>query len=161
MKAAYLRKEKLEAELEHPWTGNIRELENSVERAFVLSKGSVIREADLPAEMLSSPVVATTLSESETGTPAISDDASSLPQFPKRGQGGFFESADIPIPPEGMNLDNALHDIEKASYEAAIKMKDGNREAAARLLRVKPHIPQTGKREVRIVKPDHLAAEGL
>ena len=96
MKAAYLRKEKLEAELEHPWTGNIRELENSVERAFVLSKGSVIREADLPAEMLSSPVVATTLSESETGTPAISDDASSLPQFPKRGQGGFFESADIP-----------------------------------------------------------------
>jgi len=132
-------REALRRMLEHPWPGNIRELENAVERAFVLSKGSIIRETDLPAEMKSSPDVATALSESDPGTPAMSDNASSLPRFPKLGQGGFPESADIPIPPEGMSLDNALHDLEKSSYEAAIKMKDGNREAAARLLGIKPH----------------------
>lgn len=33
--------------LNHPWRGNVRELENSVERAVVLSAGSVITVADL------------------------------------------------------------------------------------------------------------------
>jgi DNA-binding NtrC family response regulator len=36
-------------------------------------------------------------------------------------------------------LDARLHDLEKASYEEAIRRKDGNREAAARLLGIQPH----------------------
>jgi DNA-binding NtrC family response regulator len=36
-------------------------------------------------------------------------------------------------------LDACLDDLEKACYEEAIRRKDGNREAAARLLGIKPH----------------------
>jgi DNA-binding NtrC family response regulator len=35
----------------HPWPGNIRQLESVVERAVLLSEGSVVRPADLPVEI--------------------------------------------------------------------------------------------------------------
>ena len=34
--------------LAHPWYGNVRQLENVVERAMVLSEGPVVRPRDLP-----------------------------------------------------------------------------------------------------------------
>ncbi|RUM28137.1 MAG: sigma-54-dependent Fis family transcriptional regulator, partial [Aquifex sp.] len=37
--------------LEYDYPGNVRELENAVEHAVVVSKGSVIREEDLPEEI--------------------------------------------------------------------------------------------------------------
>lgn len=49
------------------------------------------------------------------------------------------KSEEIPIPPEVLDLDACLHDLEKTCYEEAIRRKDGNREAAARLLGIKPH----------------------
>lgn len=35
---------------QHPWKGNVRELQNAVERAVLLCKGSVIELSDLPVE---------------------------------------------------------------------------------------------------------------
>jgi two-component system, NtrC family, response regulator HydG len=37
---------------DYTWPGNVRELENVVERAFALGVGDVLREEDLPAEVL-------------------------------------------------------------------------------------------------------------
>jgi len=37
--------------LDHNWPGNIRELENAVERAVVVAKGNIIKEEDLPARV--------------------------------------------------------------------------------------------------------------
>jgi DNA-binding NtrC family response regulator len=42
----------LEALLAHCWPGNIRELENAIERAAVICRGQTIRAEDLPAEVL-------------------------------------------------------------------------------------------------------------
>ena len=44
--------EAMEALLQHRWPGNIRELENAIERACVTSRDEVIRPENLPAEIL-------------------------------------------------------------------------------------------------------------
>jgi len=43
----------LEALVRYPWPGNIRELENTIERIVILSHGDEIGVADLPAEVRS------------------------------------------------------------------------------------------------------------
>jgi len=124
--------------LDYPWPGNVRELENAVERAFVLSGGNVIKDADLPPEILTSPSPSSVVN----GGPLRSEQT-----FSPGASGGSAPSAQtsatdagvIPIPPDGLDLDARLRDMEKACYEGAIRRKDGNREAAARLLGVKPH----------------------
>jgi DNA-binding NtrC family response regulator len=45
----------LRALLDHPWPGNIRELEHAVERGLLLAQGSAITLADLPPELTPAP----------------------------------------------------------------------------------------------------------
>jgi two-component system, NtrC family, response regulator HydG len=47
-----LSRDALQALLEYPWPGNIRELQNAIEHAFVLVSGNVIDLGDLPAEIV-------------------------------------------------------------------------------------------------------------
>jgi DNA-binding NtrC family response regulator len=103
--------------LDYPWPGNVRELENAVERAFVLSGANVIRDADLPPEI--------------TAPVSCRSSASGSPQS--------YDNTIPTIPTTGLDLNAHLHDLEKAFYEEAVRRKDGNREAAARLLGIKPH----------------------
>jgi DNA-binding NtrC family response regulator len=48
---SHLDEEALEALVAHDWPGNIRELENAIERAVVLADGPAITRDDLPAEV--------------------------------------------------------------------------------------------------------------
>jgi DNA-binding NtrC family response regulator len=41
----------MQAFLEYAWPGNVRELENAVERAKICSRGEIIEESALPAEI--------------------------------------------------------------------------------------------------------------
>ena len=50
--------EALAALVAYPWPGNIRELENVLERTILFSEGAIIRARDLPAELGGSPAVA-------------------------------------------------------------------------------------------------------
>ncbi|BDG09270.1 sigma-54-dependent transcriptional regulator [Anaeromyxobacter paludicola] len=43
--------EAMRALLDHPWPGNIRELEHAIERALLLARGDAITLADLPPEL--------------------------------------------------------------------------------------------------------------
>jgi DNA-binding NtrC family response regulator len=47
--------EAMEVLLQHRWPGNIRELENAIERASVTSRDDIIRPENLPAEILNVP----------------------------------------------------------------------------------------------------------
>jgi two-component system response regulator AtoC len=47
--------EAMEALLQHRWPGNIRELENAIERACVTSRDDIVRPENLPGEILNLP----------------------------------------------------------------------------------------------------------
>ena len=49
-----------------PWPGNVRQLENVIERAVVITEGSVLTLEDLPADLLDLPE-----EESANGTEAV------------------------------------------------------------------------------------------
>src|SRR5581483_2876759 len=69
----------------HAWPGNIRELENFMERLVLFSNGPVIRERDLPAELLG---------RAPIGEPARLTDAE--------------------FPPEGVSLKDAVRSAAEA-----------------------------------------------
>ncbi|MFK7742810.1 MAG: sigma-54-dependent transcriptional regulator [Planctomycetota bacterium] len=91
-----------------PWPGNVRQLENVVERAVVLSREPQIGLADLPADVL----------QPQPGGAATSPTSSSddIPSGP-------------PIP-----LKQALIAPEKRIIEYALQWCDGNRERTAEIL---------------------------
>ncbi|MFJ3482116.1 sigma-54-dependent transcriptional regulator [Pseudomonas sp. NPDC090202] len=89
----------------YSWPGNIRELQNCVERATIVASGTTIEESDLPAYLF--------------GAKPLHDSAASI-------------LSDGPgIPP---NLDAALAEVEKAYILAALNETNGVQAAAAQLI---------------------------
>jgi two-component system response regulator AtoC len=101
------------------WPGNVRQLQNFVERLVVLSGGQDITEAHVKAE-LGRPVRFAT----ETG-PAGADAAG-----PANGEDCVAQDG------EAGPLSQALHAAERQALLRALKQTGGNRSAAARLLAV-------------------------
>jgi DNA-binding NtrC family response regulator len=94
--------------MEYPWPGNIRELENAIEHAFVRCTGSEIRLEDLPVELREArPVFA----------PGASDPADAASSATVR-----------PLHPVGRD--------ERAIILAALRACGGNRSEAAERLGV-------------------------
>ena len=62
-----IRKDALELLLEYPWPGNVRQIENVIERAVILRKAGLIQPRDLPEEIASrtAPPSAKSLEETE------------------------------------------------------------------------------------------------
>jgi DNA-binding NtrC family response regulator len=96
-----------DAMMRHPWPGNIRELENAVQRAIALSEGDVITVKDLH----------------ETAGPA--------PDLLAPGS-----AAPRPLGEEGMDLDQTMADIEIGYLKKALDMTGGNYTKAAQLLKM-------------------------
>lgn len=97
--------EALQAMANYPWPGNIRELQNCVERATIVASSNTIEESDLPAYLFGSRPV-----DSSLGSPLV----------------------DGPTIPE--NLDAALADVEKSYILAALQETNGVQAAAAQLI---------------------------
>jgi len=103
--------------LQAPWPGNVRQLENVIERAVVLAHGDAIDRGDLPATLIPA-------SSSGTGsfvpTSAMTGDP---------GDGSAPTAVGPPLP-----LKEALIEPEKRIIEQALAFCDGNRERAAAVL---------------------------
>lgn len=95
----------LQAMAQYAWPGNIRELQNCVERATIVAAGSVIEEGDLPGYLFSGQTT-------DTGTRALPGDSLEVPG----------------------DLDAALAEVEKAYILAALQQSNGVQAAAAQLI---------------------------
>jgi len=92
--------------LEQPWPGNIRELENALERAVLLTEGKTITPSALGALC-------------DTAVPAAPD---------ARSGGGAAEE------PQVIRLQQAVADAERKAILMALTVANGNRTEAAQLL---------------------------
>ncbi len=89
------------------WAGNVRELKNAIEHAFVLAEDGVIRPEHLPANV---------------GGPGVSGPPSASPPSVR--------------PPLGNAIRDQVASAERAAIEAALRETGGNQSAAARLLSI-------------------------
>jgi len=119
----------IEALIAHDWPGNIRELENVIERAVVLAEGPAVTPADLPAEVLR---------PAPARRPARSPGAAGVRARP------VPVAADSPRPPAaafppavgGDSLDSEFEAYERSRLIDALEGAGGNISEAARLLRM-------------------------
>lgn len=115
--------EALAAIEQHPWPGNIRELENAIERAVVLADGDMITLKDLPLEI------------SANAVPVVSDsslpDVADWPAYDFAPGAGVGSESLTPVPPTRRKAA-----VERQQMQAALKSADGNKAEAARALKM-------------------------
>lgn len=120
---AHLSAEALRELCRYPFPGNVRELENVIERGVALAGGAELGSADLllPAQ--------------EPGTEAAEEGPAEIRSRPaeETGHAAVISTA---LPPDGVPPDLAayLDAVERAALHAALSRTHGNRTAAAQLL---------------------------
>lgn len=110
----------MECFLQHAWPGNIRELENAIARAVILSKNPVITPDDFPG---------TIMCLRGPGNQTGSDGAVGRPvPAPPEAEDGHVRSG------ARLNLKDALQSPEKNIIIKALQLSRGNRNEAAKIL---------------------------
>ena len=140
--------------LNYDWRGNVRELENVLERAVLLSKDGKINQLNIPknynSKITFSDIQKTNLphqvqSEQQTlnGSHGSADGTAAATAFsmPTELSGedmfdavGKFIVERLPEPKSSDNLDDVFNAIESSVVVAALKRTKGNKQAAANLL---------------------------
>ncbi len=116
----------LQALMHYSWPGNIRELENLVERLSITHGGQLVRVRDLPARYAAGEIT----SESEDAKSCLLDKPLMAAITPSRS----IETTDSGLPQEGMDLKQYLQDLEVNFINEALRQVGGVVSHAARLL---------------------------
>lgn len=120
------------------WPGNVRQLENAIERAATLCEGDVIQTADLPPSIVTEVKAAHPTLEPESAAAVLPV----LPEtalYPLRTEAS---SSGAPAGPAGNNLDSFqplktfMREQEQAHMNRALQHCEGDKEKAALLLGV-------------------------
>ena len=96
----------MERLVDYDWPGNVRQLENVIERALVLAEGDVLEAGDLP--------LLVNVNGSRPGPSGAPGDATA----------------------DGIDLARAIDDLEESVIRQVLARTGGNKSAAARLLRI-------------------------
>ena len=136
----------------YPWTGNVRELSNLIERLSILSAGGIVDVADLPAKyrpsedwVFEEPVdeIRAPLPEHETAAAVALSEPAVLALLegttPDVGSGLQAHAPVQPVllPVEGLDLREHLQTIERALVHQALERANGVVAHAARLLNLR------------------------
>lgn len=123
-----LNQDAMEALCNYDWPGNVRQLQNMIERLVVLKGGGEVCREDLPAELIHEApacVIRDALSESnEPHNSAPTSTASAKPLTAKADE----------LPPEGIDLLRFIEDLENKLILQALERTGHNKNQAAKLL---------------------------
>lgn len=123
---------------DHAWPGNIRELENAIERAVVLAETDTIMAKDLPPQMLAA------VKKASANRPSKSRAAKNAGKASR----GAASKSKLPVPqgvslaeidPPAKGTDASVSDESVAEHQLlrrALEMADGNKALAARSLKM-------------------------
>jgi DNA-binding NtrC family response regulator len=125
--------EALESMVNYPWPGNIRELENVVERTVLLTDGDTIRPKDLPLELQRGE-----RAESSAGSLEVGDDDDATENAP----GGLKQQ-----------VREAAARLERELIVRALAQTGGNVTQAARLLKISRKSLQIKMKEFGLREP--------
>jgi sigma-54 specific flagellar transcriptional regulator A len=110
-----------EALLRYHWPGNIRELENLVERYLVLKAGEEVSREELPEKVVA-------------GLPVLDDAPAASAPDPVSQAASASGGIAIPINGDGLDLPKLLLDLEKELIEKALARFGGNKTKASEYL---------------------------
>jgi two-component system, NtrC family, response regulator AtoC len=119
----------------YDWPGNVREMENAIERAVTLCEGQIVHTNDLPPGLVQKANVPAAPEEPETAA---------LPTLPEQGLYPLKTSAEASVPGTAgpgtpgvfKPLKSFLRDQEIAHINRAVEQSGGDKEKAAILLGV-------------------------
>ncbi len=142
--------EAMEMLVQYPWPGNIRELENVVERIFALSVSDTIAVEDLPPQLFRSPEEALAavrpFDEDDAGAAkpvparqtlppaARQSPAPKAPSASQGGNGGGAPSFSEPFVPKAPEKPLTLDEMEKRQIVEALRRAKGRKVEAAKAL---------------------------
>jgi len=109
----------LEALAGYEWPGNVRQLENAIERAVALETGNELR-VELPVERPKARAVAAAAGAGSSTTVAAS------------GGNGYADS----LPADGLDMENYVADIERTLLQSALRQSNGVQTRAAEMLKL-------------------------
>lgn len=115
----------MDALVHRDWPGNIRELQNTIQRAATLATGNEITEADLAPPRSRSGRLASVRTATAATTVALATETSRSEVSPSAGH---F------LPAAGFDLDQEMARIEASLISQALERTDGNLTQAAKIL---------------------------
>jgi nitrogen regulation protein NR(I) len=137
--------EAVERLITYHWPGNIRELENVIERTMLFGEGPTIRAVDLPGELIGAPANGVTPVEEPLSQPSRVSSTFSLP--------ALAAAASLPIGAEAVSsLKEAVRveteRVERELIQRALDETGGNVTQAARKLKISRKSLQTKMKEL-------------
>lgn len=142
-----VRDEAMDLLLTHPWPGNIRELENVIERCMLFCDGTLIEKRDLPPELLRS------LGEAPASSPGTASAPIATPTAPEHDDDD--EEDDVSQGEIGLKelVREAAAKVERDFILRALQQTAGNVTHAAKLLKISRKSLQTKMKELGLREP--------